>query len=135
MTIAAYRWVFDKGDNRNFQTQYDKFMGTSPNAALPPKRYSDISDLDRRSIKMCEDMSLSMFDSMESAEKNFYFWKEDRNYQKKAFEIFGKNIAFAQINQEDGVNNSIDAKGHFNHHPAENTDYENIFNVISCFTR
>lgn len=133
--IVVYRWVFNFGDKRNFQTQYEKFLIKFSNPSTPPRRYNDISDLEKREVKMCEDMSLSLFVSMDAAEKGFLFWKEDRNYQEKAFEIFGKYVASAEIFEEDGVNGPVDGNGHFNHHPFIGFDYETRFQIISCFIK
>lgn len=125
LSIGAYRWIFEKGDIKNFQSQYEKFID-SPN---PPKRYNDNSDIERRDTKFCEDMAYSMYISKENAKEGFMFFLE-RN-KKKAFEKFGKYIAFAQLTEQDGTNSEIDSNGHFNHHPYETVDYENRFNIVA----
>jgi hypothetical protein len=67
LNIGAYRWIFEKGDAKNFQSQYEKFID-SPN---PPKRYNDSSDVARRDTKFCEDMAYSMYISEEMAKESF----------------------------------------------------------------
>ncbi|MCC5944192.1 MAG: hypothetical protein JJT94_04605 [Bernardetiaceae bacterium] len=128
--INAYRWVFEAGDERNFQTQYEKFMKRFPNPSKPPKRYNDISDLKKRGKKMCEDMAYSMYITAEEAEHSFIFLSE--RFPKAEF---GKHIAFAEITEKDGVNSEIDNNGHFNHHPFEPVDYENRFQIIASFIK
>ncbi len=125
LNIGAYRWVFGKGDIRNFQSQYEKFIDDPK----PPKRYNDDSDLTRRDTKFCEDMAYSTYVSEEKAKEGFMFFLE-RN-KKKAFEKFGMYVAFAQLTEKDGVNGEIDTYGHFNHHPFANDDYENRFAVVA----
>ncbi len=131
--IAAYRWIFDEGNVQNFQTQYEKFMKRYPNPSNPPKRYNDISDIEKQGTKMCEDMAYSMYVSVETAENGFVFFLE--RYKEKTFEMFGKNIASAEISEQDGVNSKIDNNGHFNHHPATTIDYEEKFQVVACFIK
>ncbi len=126
----AFRWVFEDGDEKNFQTQYEKFMKNFPNPSNPPKRYNDISDLEKRGTKMCEDMAYSMYISAEKAAKSFSFLSE--RFPKAAF---GKYIAFAKITEEDGVNSDIDENGHFNHHPFVNDDYEKRFKIVASFIK
>ncbi len=52
LEIVAYRWVFEQGDEKNFQSQYEK----DSKRKKPPRRYNDMSDLEK-----CERMALSMF--------------------------------------------------------------------------
>ncbi len=80
LKIVAYRWIFEEGDEQNFQTQYEKFMKRFPNPSKPPKRYNDISDIEKRGAKMCEDMAYSMYISIETAENGFLFFLE--KYEK-----------------------------------------------------
>jgi hypothetical protein len=127
LNIDAYRWVFEKGDIRNFQSQYEKFID-NPN---PPKRYNDNSDLDltNRDKIFCEDMAYSMYISEEKAKSGFIPFL--KRYKQKSFEMFGKYVAFAQLTEQDGVNGEINDKGHFNHHPFETVNYENRFIIIA----
>lgn len=116
LDITAYRWIFEDGDARNFQSQFEK----------QPKRYNDMSDLEK-----CDSMALSMFTSVESAEKQFLFLKNERRMNEKAYSLLGKYIAIGNINEKDGVN-EIPANrfGHFNHHPAVDFNYHNQFKII-----
>lgn len=126
LDIDAYRWVFDEGDEQNFQTQYEKFMKRFPNPSKPPKRYNDISDLEKRGAKMCEYMAYSMYTTAEKARDSFIFLSE--RFPKA---VFGKYIAFAKLTKQDGINSEIDENGHFNHHPFELVDYEKRFQIIA----
>ena len=92
--IDAYRRVFDDGDEQNFQTQYETFMKRFSNPSKPPKRYNDISGLEKRGIKMCEDMAYSMYITAEKAEEGFVFLSE--RFTKADF---GKHIVFAKLNE------------------------------------
>ncbi len=130
LNIGAYRWVFDKGNEQNFQTQYEKFMKRFPNPSKPPKRYNDISDIEKRGTKMCEDMAYSMYITAEKASDGFAFLSERFPNAE-----FGKYIAFAQLDKTDGVNGEIDENGHYNHHPFKSVDYENRFQIIASFIK
>jgi len=105
-------------------------MKRFPNPSKPPKRYNDISDLEKRGIKMCEDMAYSMYITAEKAEEGFVFLSE--RFPKADF---GKHIAFAKLNEKDGVNGEIDENGHYNHHPFEPMNYENRFEIVSSFIK
>ena len=122
--IRAFRWVFeDIKDERNFQSHYEKHS----KHPKPPKRYNDMSDVDK-----CDSMALSMFNSLENARKRFLFLKDEPPYPMKenAFRFLGTHIAVGNINEQDGVNEEPDRKGHFNHHPMENFDYKTRFNIL-----
>lgn len=122
--LKAFRWVFeDTQDQRNFQSQYEKHM-KSPK---PPKRYNDMSDIDK-----CDAMALSMFISLEYARKRFLFLKNEQPQpmNENAFRFLGTHIAVGDINEQDGVNEEPDRKGHFNHHPVKYFDYKIRFKII-----
>lgn len=127
LDITAYRWVFEQGNEKNFQSQYEKDMKRKK----PPRRYNDMTDLER-----CDRMALSFFESFESAENQFIFLRDIQNLREKAYIWLGINIAMGEITPEDGVNEIPPNKhGHFNHHPAEGFDYPNKFQIISCFCK
>ncbi len=123
MNLKAFRWVFEIGDERNFQSQYEKHT-KSPK---PPKRYNDMNDVDK-----CEAMALSMFSSAEFARKRFLFLKNEQPQpmNENAFRFLGRHIAVGDINEQDGVNEKPDRKGHFNHHPIAHFDYKTRFKII-----
>ena len=122
--MKAFRWVFeDIKDGRNFQSQYEKHT----KQPKPPKRYNDMSDAHK-----CDNMALSMFNSLENARKRFFFLKNEQPQpmNNNAYRFLGTHIAEGEIDEEDGVNQEPDRKGHFNHHPVENFDYSIKFNNI-----
>jgi hypothetical protein len=117
LNIMAYRWIFDAGDARNFQSQFEK----------RPKRYNDLSDLEK-----CDSMALSMFNSAENAKKQFLFLKNERRMNENAYLLLGKHIAVGHIQETDGVNEIPANKfGHFNHHPIVDFNYHNQFKIVS----
>lgn len=115
LNITAFRWIFEEGNVRNFQSQFEK----------NPKRYNDISDLEK-----CDSMALSMFNSAENARKQFLFLKNERRMNENAYRLLGKYIAVGHIKENDGVNEVPANKfGHFNHHPAADFNYHNQFKI------
>jgi hypothetical protein len=127
LNIKAYRWVYGAGDERNFQSQYEK----DSKRKNPPKRYNDMSDLEK-----CERMALSFFVSLEFAEKNFFFWRDVQKMRENAYKFLGTGIAMGEISVSDGVNEiPADKRGHFNHHPAASVHYSNTFKIIVSFCK
>ena len=127
LNITAFRWVFAQNDEKNFQSQYEKDMKRKK----PPKRYNDMTDLEK-----CERMALSMFISLELAENQFFFLRDEQNLQENAYLWLGENLAVGEISVFDGVNEIHPNKfGHFNHHPASGFDYHHTFQIISCFCK
>jgi hypothetical protein len=123
LNIMAYRWVFDEGDERNFQSQFEKDMKRKN----PPMRYNDMSDSEK-----CDRMALSMFNSADNAAKQFSFLKDVQRMDNRAYLLLGKHIAVGMILEKDGVNEIPANKvGHFNHHPAVDFNYHNQFKIIS----
>ena len=121
LNTVVYRWVFEEGDERNFQSQFEKDM----NRKKPPRRYNEMSDLEK-----CDRMALSLFNSLESAEKQFKFLRDEQQLNENAYLWLGKNIAVGTIREEDGVNEIPANKfGHFNHHPIEGFNYHNRFQI------
>ena len=122
LNIVAYRWVFEQGDDYNFKSQFEKDMKRKK----PPRRYNEMSDLEK-----CDRMALSMFNSLESAEKQFIFLRDEQQLNENAYIWLGKNISVGNIYEEDGVNEIPANKfGHFNHHPVVDFNYHIRFKII-----
>lgn len=114
-SIEAYRWVFDDIENPiNFTPQYFK----------NPKRFLPLSD-----TKKCESMSLSLWDSKDSAKDIFNFLKQ-KFAGNKAYKVLGTKIAKGSLKETDGVNSPIREDGHFSHHQSKSTNYSTIFSII-----
>lgn len=127
LNMMVFRWIFQQNDEKNFQSQYDKDMKRKS----PPKRYNDITDLEK-----CERMALSMFITYESAEKQFFFLRDEMKLNENAYLWLGEHIAMGEISVLDGVNETPANKfGHFNHHPSIGFDYKNKFEIITCFCK
>ena len=111
----AYRWVFDDIENPiNFTPQYFK----------NPQRFLPLSD-----SKKCESMSLSLWDSKDSARDAFNFLK-NKFAGNKAYKVLGTKIAKGNLKEEDGVNSPTRKDGHFSHHQSKLTNYSTIFSVV-----
>jgi hypothetical protein len=110
----VFRWVFDEiGDERNFIAQIEK----------QPKRF-----LAKDNKMKCAALALSMFDSLENALSYFGFLK--KIMKEDPYLVLGTKVAAGKIGMEDGVNGTIDTKGHFNHHPIKEHNYDKRFQII-----
>jgi hypothetical protein len=121
---TAYRWVFNDMEHEyNFKPRY---------YIVPPhileKIESDESEI-ARDTKICDMLALSMFESEQSAKATFAALY--KVHKKKVYERFGTHVAQGTITENDGVNETPDYKGHFNHHPIKNHNYEKKFQIIS----
>lgn len=110
----VFRWVFeDIEDERNFESQYHK----------NPKRFQLKSDYEK-----CQALALSMFDNKNGAKERFSELLDDMG--SKIYKTIGNRISKGVITVESGVNGKIERLGHFNHHPALQTDYTQIFQIL-----
>lgn len=46
------------------------------------------------------------------------------------YKNLGTNVASGNLIEEDGVNEEPSKDGHFNHHPTQETNYEERFEII-----
>lgn len=103
----AFRWMYENiSDADNFKPAYFK----------NPKRFNEKSDEEQ-----CMAMGLSFFDTLYAAERRFLQLK--KRLGEEAYKVLGSQIAKGQIQEEDGVNSSVDVNGHFTHHPSINFKY------------
>jgi hypothetical protein len=103
----AFRWMYENiSDADNFKPAYFK----------NPKRFNEKSDEEQ-----CMAMGLSFFDTLYAAERRFLQLK--KRLGEEAYKVLGSQIAKGQIQEEDGVNSSVDVNGHFRHHPSINFKY------------
>ena len=82
-------------------------------------------------LEKCDRMALSMFNSVENAEKQFFFLRDEQQLKENAYIWLGSNIAVGEIFESDGVNEILVNKfGHFNHHPVLDFNYHTRFKII-----
>lgn len=113
--INAHRWVFDTIDHEdNFKSQYHKH----------PRRYNSKDD-----ERKCKGMALSMFINSKFARERFKFFRDEEGWGDRAYKELGTNIAYCKLTAKDGVNGHVDGNGHYNHHPLENNNYEERFEI------
>lgn len=120
----AYRWVHnDITNENNFKPRY---------YLMPPRQLNNIKEIKdkaERDHQLCLALGLSLFRTEEEAKKSFNYLK--KIFKKKIFKIFGTHLAHACLIKEDGVNSTVDKKGHFTHHPVSVDHYPSKFVITS----
>ena len=111
---VAFRWIFDK------KTEEDNFK---PVYFKNPRRFNQKSDSER-----CMAMGLSFFETMDKAENRFLQLK--KRLGQEAYKVLGTEIAYGQLQKEDGVNSTTDTNGHFTHHPSNNFKYSKKITIV-----
>lgn len=110
----VYRWVFDSIENPdNFRSQYHK----------NPKRFQLKSDYEK-----CQALALSMFNDLDGAKSRFLELAEVIG--EKIYQTLGTKIASGYLTSTSGVNGPIERLGHFNHHPALESNYATHFIIL-----
>ena len=82
---------------------------------------------DKSETEKCAALALSMFNSLGNCKASFKY--QQSKMGRKAYERLGNKISVGHLKSDHGVNESPNGFGHFNHHPAQNSDYVSIFKI------
>lgn len=110
---TAYRFVSNPTTNNCF----------IPQAKKQPKRVQNESD----AKKKCELWGLSMFDSLQNAEKRYNLLKKSFKNIKKTL---GDHIAEGPITVSSGVCTKIAPSGHFDVYEYSSTNFRPLFRIV-----